>query len=190
MTIWIVRHEEWPSQRSAAHSSGCGDTLPCFPRFLKKRNGAPGGARGLRGPSWVPGALLRDTLRALQGWVCETHPEARAGGDLKACEASPPNRCASRRSTGRLRFSASGPGCGWPDLRPRCPARPLGPRRLMRAARPASSDATKIRPDSEAGITYFRPQFPPKSATRPGCGKYATCDRKRSFLPGIPCESR
>ena len=37
--------------------------------------------------------------RALQGRVCETHPEARAGGDLKACEASPPNRCASRRST-------------------------------------------------------------------------------------------
>ena len=37
--------------------------------------------------------------RALQGRVCETHPETRAGGDLKACEALPPNRCASRRST-------------------------------------------------------------------------------------------
>ena len=39
----------------------------------------------------------------------------------RACEASPPNRCASRRSTGRLRLPASGPGCGWPDLRPRFP---------------------------------------------------------------------
>src|SRR3954453_7029429 len=31
--------------------------------------------------------------------ACEAHPEARAGGDLRACEALPPNRCASRRST-------------------------------------------------------------------------------------------
>src|SRR5947209_11678351 len=41
----------------------------------------------------------RETQRALLGRGCESHPEARAGGDLKACEASPPNRCASRRST-------------------------------------------------------------------------------------------
>src|SRR3954451_9004516 len=42
-------------------------------------------------------------LRDPFGRVCETRPEARAGDDLEACEASPPNRCASRRSTNRCR---------------------------------------------------------------------------------------
>src|ERR1700752_1940550 len=53
------------------------------------RYGAPVGAR----------CVTPDTQRALQGRACETHPEARADDDLEVCETSPPNRCASRRST-------------------------------------------------------------------------------------------
>ena len=80
-----------------------------------RKSGKPDlrGARALRyGAQVVPGALRRTPQRALQGRVCETRPEARAGGDLEACEASPPNRCASRRSTadrvvgGRSRLAA------------------------------------------------------------------------------------
>jgi hypothetical protein len=62
-----------------------------------ERREAPG--RCATAPLGASGALLRTPQHALQGRVCETHPEARAGGDLEACEASPPNRCASRRST-------------------------------------------------------------------------------------------
>ena len=65
-----------------------------------ERREAPG--RCATAPLRGAGALCRTPQRALQGRVCETHPEARAGGDLKACEASPPNRCASRRSTAGL----------------------------------------------------------------------------------------
>ena len=62
-----------------------------------ERREAPG--RCATAPIRGAGALRRTPQRALQGRDCETRPEARAGGDLKACEASPPNRCASRRST-------------------------------------------------------------------------------------------
>ena len=62
-----------------------------------ERREAPG--RCATAPLWGAGALRRTPQRALQGRDCESHPEACAGGDLKACEASPPNRCASRRST-------------------------------------------------------------------------------------------
>src|SRR4051794_38628061 len=62
-----------------------------------ERREAPG--RCATAPLWGAGALRRTPRAALQGRACETHPEARAGGDLEACEASPPNRCASRRST-------------------------------------------------------------------------------------------
>ena len=69
-------------------------------------------AAALRRPSGAR-CVTPDTERALQGRGCESRPEARACGDLEACEASPPKRCASRRSTGRSRFPAFGPGKHW-----------------------------------------------------------------------------
>src|ERR1043165_238735 len=46
------------------------------------------------------------------------------GGDLKVGEALPRSRCASRRSTDRIRITTPlpTPGCGLPHLRPRFPA--------------------------------------------------------------------
>ena len=70
--------------------------FPCPPQrewSAGRRQGA-----ALRRP-WGCRCVTPDTPRALQGRVCETRPEARTGDDLEACEAPPPNRCASRRST-------------------------------------------------------------------------------------------
>jgi len=70
-----------------------------------ERREAPGALR--YGAPMVPG-ISSEHRRTLPepgfasppfGRACETRPEARAGGDLKTCEALPPNRCASRRST-------------------------------------------------------------------------------------------
>jgi len=88
------------SQRSAARfdeGAGCPIPFSCSPKGEMERREAPG--RCATAPLWDAGALRRTPPRALQGRDCESHPEARAGGDLEACEASPPNRCASRRST-------------------------------------------------------------------------------------------
>src|SRR5437660_11500954 len=99
-----------------------GRGLPC-PVFLAsaeemERREAPGSCA--TAPLRGAGALCRTPQRAFQGRDCESHPETRAGGDLKACEASPPNRCASRRSTAqasRLRKDHE-PHCRRPDSRP------------------------------------------------------------------------
>ena len=110
----------WGSQRCAARlfHLGAGLAGPFF-RLLDEemeRREAPGALR--YGAPMVPG-ISSEHRRTLPergfasppfGRVCETRPEARAGDDLKACEASPPNRCASRRSTGWVRLPASSPG--------------------------------------------------------------------------------
>jgi len=151
------------SQRSAARfreGAGCPVPFSCSPKGEMERREAPG--RCATAPLWGAGALCRTPQRALQGRDCESHPEAHAGGDLKACEASPPNRCASRRSTGRSRI-APRPAPGAAGLISGPAARPTRlPRRFMRAARPASGDTIKVRADSAAGITFFtsaRPSF-------------------------------
>src|SRR4051812_21809640 len=100
VTLLSFRGRVGSSQRSAARfTEGAGWPVP-FSLVLRGGNGAPGGAGALRyGAPMGRRCVTPDTPRALQGRVCETHPETRAGGDLKACEALPPNRCASRRST-------------------------------------------------------------------------------------------
>jgi len=96
---------------------GVGAACPFFPS-PPKRNGAPGGAGELRYGSPVVPGISSEHRRTLPergfaippfGRVCETRPEARAGDDLRACETLLSSRCASRRSTGRLRSPASRP---------------------------------------------------------------------------------
>src|SRR3954470_22837223 len=70
-----------------------------------ERREAPG--RCATAPLWGAGALRRTPQRALQGQVCETHPEARARGDLgraKPCHrtAAPPGAPPRRRACGRI----------------------------------------------------------------------------------------
>ena len=106
---------------------------PCpFFRIPRRGKWSAGRRQGaaLRRPSGAR-CVTPDTERALQGRGCESRPEARACGDLEACEASPPKRCASRRSTpqaSRLRKD-NGPRCRRPDPGPlaeRVMTAPLG----------------------------------------------------------------
>src|SRR5437868_12205351 len=69
-----------------------------------ERREAPG--RCATAPLWCPAfppntvaPCLNGACETPFGRACEAHPEAAAGDDLRACEALPPNRCASRRST-------------------------------------------------------------------------------------------
>ena len=119
----LARNDKKPTLRCPVVSLGVGSAGPFFrlPQRGMERREAPG--RCATAPLWGAGALLRTPQRALQGQVCESRPEARAGDDLEACEASPSNRCASRRSTGRKRIA---------PLRPRCAGLISGP-----ASRPA-----------------------------------------------------
>src|SRR2546423_1011694 len=62
--------------------------LPCPPPLAGEGwvggYGAPGGARALRyGAQGGARCVTPDTERALQGWDCESRPEAHACGDLR-----------------------------------------------------------------------------------------------------------
>src|ERR1043165_2296442 len=98
-----------------------------FPRRRMERREAPGVCEAPHGA----GHFLHNTDAPCQngfcespfGRVCEARPEAACGGDLKVCEALPPSRCASRRSTpqasSRCLRKDHGPRCRRPAL---CPA--------------------------------------------------------------------
>jgi len=145
------RNDSGVSQRSAPIRRGAGTPVPFFPSLPKKemeRREAPG--RCATAPKRGAGALRRTPQRALQGRDCESHPEARAGGDLKACEASPPNRCASRRSTPQAK-PAEGSRAALSAARP---LQSLGP--PHECGLRSSRDARSVSEVFEAGITFFR----------------------------------
>ena len=146
------------SQRSAALLFGSAWAPPVpFSSSLERgmeRREAPG--RCATAPLRGAGALRRTPQRALQGRVCETHPEARAGGDLEVCETSPPNRCASRRSTGQRGLLRVLPGCVGLISGPACPTHPLLRSPHESGAGKRAVMPNKIRVDSAAGITFFR----------------------------------
>src|SRR3954470_10164054 len=77
-------------------------------------------------------------LRDPFGRVCETRPEARAGDDLEACEASPPNRCASRRSPNGCRACPISAGTSADAALTASAPKGLGPvlRSRLRSSRP------------------------------------------------------
>jgi len=126
-----------PTLRRPVVWLGLGTAGPFF-RFPRKREWSAGRRQGFARPlggsrcvnSGLPGEpCLSGVCEALLGRACETHPEAAAGDDLKACEALPPSRRASQRSISRCGFSPHPPRRTWPDLRPVPRPFPLGPPR-------------------------------------------------------------
>src|ERR1043165_2177910 len=99
---------------------------------------APHGARHfLRTPTQP---CLNGFCESPFGRACEARPEARAGDDLKACEALPPSRCASPRPTRFRELLCENPrGAGLISGLAFRPAR--RPVRLMRASRAAGKSA-------------------------------------------------
>src|ERR1700752_3769012 len=84
-----------------------------FP-FLQRGNGAPGGARGLRGPLWCP-AFPPNTDAPCPNGVCES--PIRTGVRDPSPEPLPPPALHRPAADFRIR-----PPVRWPVLRPRFPA--------------------------------------------------------------------
>jgi hypothetical protein len=164
-----VARREGESQCFAARlveGAGCPSLFPSLP---EKGNGAPGGAGGLRGPhgrvakppgrpprSGAPTRLAWMGLRSPSGRGCESRPEARACGDLEACEASPPKRCASRRSTPQ--------------------AEPAEKKAALSAARPSPQVSPRHDgggPEAQAPSPYNYDRSPVKNKKRTECRRPA-----------------
>ena len=79
-----------------------------------ERREAPGACEA---PWWQPVLYSRTAGATLPERVCEAHsdglarpvPRRARAVIFQACEASPPSRCASRRSTADAAFTASAP---------------------------------------------------------------------------------
>src|SRR5436853_6292851 len=112
------------SQRRAAPWRRCGHTVIPFSSPSEEGNGAPGGARGLRGPSDAaceatsarrgPARLARADKPGCQDGFARPTPR-RARPAMTGLRGPPSGRCASRRSTADRVVSGRSP------LRPTAP---------------------------------------------------------------------
>ena len=169
------------SQRCAARSLRCGRTVS------RKQNGAPGGARGLRGPFEPPlrsGGSRAADRPALRGRAC---PFVRTGLRIpfrgarvprwRVCEARRQGRCASRRSTASL-MRRLAPGSTGPRL---MSARAAGVRTtkniILPTARVKFSRGVKKDVDARCKAGHDRSSTP---ALRP-----SLLEKLKLYLPGV-----